>query len=399
MTDAISNLSSTPGTNWGALQSHIYAEGLQSRIPALPTNLLHLEHLAVARLSQEARDYIVASAGDGATARANRSALDQLQIQPRVLVGVENRSTECRVLGQTLAAPLLIAPVGVQTLVHPEGELATARAAAHVGIPYVHSQAASFSYEEVADAAPAGQRWSQFYWLSDEDVCISMLERAAAAGFTHLVVTVDTLVLGWRPADLDRGYLPFLRGVGIANYSSDPAFLARIAPHRRSDVMALGEEWLKIFPNPGLTWSRLSFLRQHWSGPILLKGISTATDAARALDHGIDGIIVSNHGGRQVDGAMAAIDCVPAVVAEIDDRCPVLFDSGVRTGIDIFRAVALGAAAVLVGRSFLYGLALAGEAGVEHVLRVLLAEFDLTLALSGHRSHLDVARDSVVSHR
>lgn len=390
---------SSPNANWGAFQSQIYAAGLTDHRPELPTNLLRLEELAVARLSDEARDYIVASAGDGATSRENRAALDRLRIRPQVLAGVAQRSTTCDVLGARLAAPLLIAPVGVQTLAHPEGELATARAAARVGVPYVHSQAASFSYEEVAASAPKGQRWSQFYWVTDEDVCISMLERAAASGFTHLVLTVDTLVLGWRPADLDRAYLPFLRGTGIANYTSDPAFMRRLAPHRRSDPTALGEEWLKIFPNPGLSWSQLSFLRTYWKGPILLKGISTAADAARAVDHGIDGIIVSNHGGRQVDGAIGAIDSLPEVIAEVDGRCPVLFDSGIRTGVDIFRAIALGAAAALVGRSFLYGLALAGEVGVEHVLRVLLAEFDLTLALSGHRNHLDVTRDSVMSVR
>lgn len=381
--------------HWGDFQGDIYRRGLDGVVPELPTNLLQLEALALHELSDEARGYIVASAGDSSTARENRVALDRWRLVPGVLAGVAERSTRFDLLGQRVLAPLLIAPVGVQSLAHAEGELATVRAAGSVGVPYIHSQAASHSYEEVAEAAPDAQRWSQFYWVTEDDVCVSLLERAAAAGFTHLVLTVDTLVLGWRPADLDRGYLPFLRGVGIANYATDPAFLARIEPHRRRDTSALAEEWIRIFPNPGLTWDRLDFVRRHWSGPILIKGISTSDDALRALDHGMDGVIVSNHGGRQIDGAIGAIDCLPDVVAAVDGRCPVLFDSGVRTGVDVFRAIALGAAAVLVGRAFLYGLALGGRPGVEHVLRAILAEFDLTMALTGHRSHLEIGPDSL----
>lgn len=381
--------------SWADFQGDIYRRGLAGITPALSTNLLQLEARAMGELSDEARGYIVASAGDGSTARENRAALDRWRIVPGMLAGVAERSTQFELLGQHELAPLMIAPVGVQTLAHPDGELATARAAASVGVTYIHSQAASYSYEDVAAAAPGGRRWSQFYWVTDEDVCVSMLERAAAAGYSHLVLTVDTLVLGWRPADLDRAYLPFLRGIGIANYTSDPAFLARIEPHRRADVSALAEEWLRIFPNPGLSWDQLGFLRAHWKGPILIKGISTEDDALRALDHGMDGIIVSNHGGRQIDGAVGAIDCLPHVVASVDGRVPVLFDSGVRTGVDVFRAIALGAASVLLGRAFLYGLALGGQAGVEHVLSATLAEFDLTLALTGHSSPSDVGAHSV----
>lgn len=385
----------TSGTSWAGFQSEIYRLGSDGITPALPTNLLQLEALAMSELSEEARGYIVASAGDSNTARENRAALDRWRIVPSALAGVAERSTRFELLGQQTSAPLMIAPVGVQTLAHPEGELATARAAARLGLTYIHSQAASYSYEEVAAAAPEAQRWSQFYWVTDEEVCLSMLQRAEAAGYTQLVVTVDTLLLGWRPADLDRGYLPFLQGIGMANYATDPAFLSRIEAHRRSDTSALAQEWLRIFPNPALTWAQFGFLRRHWSGPILIKGICTADDARRALDAGMDGIVVSNHGGRQIDGAIGAIDCLPEVVAAVDGRCPVLFDSGVRTGIDLFRAVALGAASVLVGRAFLYGLALDGQAGVEHVLSSLLAEFDLTLALTGHRSHLDVDASSL----
>ncbi len=381
--------------SWADLQGEIYRRGLEGITPGLPTNLLELEALAIRELSDEARGYIVSSAGDSNTARENRTALDRWRIVPTMLAGVTERSTEFSLLGQQMVAPVIVAPVGVQTLAHPEGELATARAAAALGITYIHSQAASYSYEDVAAAAPKGQRWSQFYRVTDDDVCVSMLERAAAAGHSHLVITVDTLMLGWRPADLDRGYLPFLKGIGIANYASDPAFLSRVEPHRRTDPSALAEEWLQIFPNPGMTWSELEFLRANWAGPILIKGICNADDALRAIDHGMDGVIVSNHGGRQVDGALGAIDSLPGVVAAVDGRCPVLFDSGVRTGVDVFRAIALGAASVLVGRAFLFGLALGGQVGVEHVLSSLLAEFDLTLALTGHRTHLDIRPNSL----
>lgn len=381
---------------WGSIQTRIYRDGLQSgTLPRLPTNLLELESLAMAKLSDEARGYIVASAGDGDTSRANRAGLDRWRVVPRMLSGVEERTTDCRILGQDLPTPVMLAPVGVQMLAHPEGELASARAAATFGVPYIHSQAASFSYEQVAEALPDGPRWSQFYWVTDDDVCISMLERAWNAGFTHLVLTVDTPLLGWRPTDLDRAYLPFLRGVGIANYTTDPAFMARIPSHRRADPVAVAEEWLRIFPHPGLTWDRLPFLRAHWAGPILIKGISHPDDARRAVDQGMDGVIVSNHGGRQIDGAIGAIDCLPAVVEAVAGSASVLFDSGIRTGVDVYRAVALGADGVLVGRAFLYGLALDGQRGVEHVLAALLAELDLTLALSGHRSPQSLDRSAV----
>lgn len=383
---------------WSAFQSGIYRLGAESGVvPRLPTNLVELESLATRQLSDEARGYIVASAGDGSTARANRDALDRWRVVPRILRGAEIRSTGTQILGQDLPAPLLIAPVGVQTLAHELGECATARAAESFGVPYVHSQASSFSYEDVVAAAPTGPKWLQFYSVTDDDVCVSLLRRAQKAGFTHLVVTVDTTLLGWRPTDLDRAYLPFLRGIGIANYTSDLVFMSRIPAHRRNDPSAVAEEWLRIFPHPGLTWDRLSFLRAHWVGPILIKGVSHPDDARRAIDEGVDGVIVSNHGGRQIDGAIGAADCLASVVDVAAGHVAVLFDSGIRTGVDVYRALALGADAVLIGRAFLYGLALDGQRGVEHVLACMLAELDLTLALSGHQSHHSLDRTSVAS--
>lgn len=382
---------------WGSYQTEIYQAGSRTgEVPPLPTNLRELESVARTLLAPEALGYIMSSAGDSNTARANVTAFDSWRIVPRVLAGVQERDMQTELLGHVHPTPLLIAPVGVQTLAHPEGELAMAKAAEKFGVPYVHSQAASYSFEQIAEAAPNGQRWSQFYWLADEDVNDSFLDRARRAGFSSLVLTVDTLVLGWRPADLDRAYLPFLQGVGVANYTSDPAFMSRLEPDRRSDPRAVGEEWLKIFPNPGLTWKDIKSLRQKWEGSLLVKGISAADDARKAIDHGFDGVIVSNHGGRQVDGALAALDALPGVITAVNDQLPVLFDSGVRSGSDVFKALALGARSVLIGRPALYGLALSGQSGVEHVLRCVLAELDLTMALSGNRSISAVGVDSLV---
>jgi isopentenyl diphosphate isomerase/L-lactate dehydrogenase-like FMN-dependent dehydrogenase len=370
---------------FGDFQLGIYLDGMfRGTTPALTTNLVQLEAQARDVLSAEAMGYIVPSAGDGATARANREAFDRWRIVPRMMRGAAERDLSCTVLGTALPAPVALAPIGVQTLAHPEGELATARAAAALGVPYIHSTAAAHSFEQVAEAGGDGPRWYQLYVPTDRDVCRSFLERARASGFGALVVTLDTTLLGWRPADLDRGFLPFLHNVGVANYLSDPAFLARLDKPVEDDPGAATSLWAGMFPNPGLSWSDLAFLREHWDGPIVLKGILAVEDAVVAVDHGVDGIVVSNHGGRQVDGAIASLDALPAIAAEVGDRTTVLFDSGVRTGTDVLKALALGADAVLLGRPFLYGLALAGQPGVEHVLRCLLAELDLALTLSGH---------------
>ena len=349
-------------------------------------------------LSAEALGYIVPSAGSGATARANRAAFDRWRIVPRMLRSGVQRDLSCTVLGTSLPAPVMIAPVGVQTLAHPDGELATARAAAALRLTYIHSTAAAHSFEQVADANGDGPRWYQLYWPNDSDVCISFLRRAKASGYSVLVVTLDTHLLGYRPADLDRGFLPFLRLQGVANYLDDPAFLAGLDKPPEQDPAAAVLHWARMFPHPGLSWQDLPFLREHWDGPIVLKGICSAEDAELAADHGVDGIVVSNHGGRQVDGAVAALDALPGIAQAVPERLTVLFDSGLRTGADVVKALALGAQAVLIGRPVLYGLALGGQQGVEHVLRCLLADLDLTLALSGHTSHRQLSRQSLVPH-
>ncbi|MFI6980213.1 lactate 2-monooxygenase [Embleya sp. NPDC050154] len=370
---------------FSAFQDSIYLDGLLTgETPAYPIDASDLEAAAGELLEPGPRGYVLGGAGGGATMRANRAAFERRRILPRMLRDVGGRDLSRSVLGTDLPAPVLLGPVGVQSIVHPEGELATARAAAGLGVPMVASTASSYTLEEIAAASGSGPRWFQLYWPRDNDVTVSLLARARAAGYTTLVVTLDTWFLGWRPSDLERAYLPFLRQVGIANYLSDPAFLAGLSKPIAEDPTAAIAHWAGMFSDPTKTWDDLAFLRENWIGPIVLKGILHPDDARRARDAGLEGIVVSNHGGRQLDGAIGALDALPSVVEAAGGDLTVLFDSGVRTGADVLKALALGARAVLVGRPYVYGLALGGEAGVRHVLRCLLAEFDLSMALSGH---------------
>jgi isopentenyl diphosphate isomerase/L-lactate dehydrogenase-like FMN-dependent dehydrogenase len=313
-----------------------------------------------------------------------------------MLTGATERQLATTVLGTEMPAPLLLAPIGVQSIAHPDGELATARAAAELGVPMIMSTAASYSIEEVAEASDEGPRWFQLYRPNDDEVCASLLDRAGKAGFSVLVVTLDTWSLGWRPVDLDHGYLPFLRGIGTAVTFSDPVFRAGLAQPPEEDLTSAVLKWIPMYTGTDRVWGDLSFLREHWDGPIVLKGIQHVDDARAAAAAGMDGIVVSNHGGRQVDGAIAALDALPGIVAAVGDRLTVLFDSGIRGGADVIKALALGAKAVLLGRPYAYGLGLDGEAGVRQVIRSVLAELDITLGLAGHRDVHDLTPDALV---
>jgi lactate 2-monooxygenase len=364
-------------------QDEIYLTGTTGTTPGFPTDLSRLEEAARAAMTAQAFDYVAGSAGSGDTARENLAAFRRWRIVPRMLTDVSTPSYGRAVLGTELTVPFLLAPVGVLAIAHPDGELAVARAAAAQRVPMILSTAASATMEDVAAANGTGQRWYQLYWPKDRSVAASLLGRAQAAGYSVLVVTLDTRTLAWRPRDLANGYLPFLQGIGIQNYLSDPAFRAPLTGPVEADPSAAILRWTQIFGDTSLTWDDLPFVRQHWNGPIVLKGIMSAADALRAAAAGMDGIVVSNHGGRQVDGAAGALDALVPIVAAVGSRLAVLFDSGVRSGADMLKALALGARAVLIGRPYVYGLALGGEAGVRHVLRSLRQEFELTMRLAG----------------
>jgi len=328
---------------------------LGGRKPARPLDWRELERDAYAMLPRGPRGYIQGGAGLGETIRANREAFDDWRIVPRMLRDVSERSLERTVLGTKLSAPVLLAPIGVQTVAHAEGELASARAAGHVGVPLIASTAASHTIEQIAEAAGEQPCWYQLYWPRDRELARSFIERAEKSGYRALVVTLDTWLLGWRPADLTDGFLPFLRGEGNASYLQDPVFRSALP-------------------------------------------IQSPEDALLAVEHGIEGLIVSNHGGRQVDGAIGSLQALPGVVEAVGDSCEVLFDSGIRSGADALKALALGARAVCLGRPYVWGLALGGEQGVIEVLRAFLADLDLNMALSGHASIDEVGMHTLVAN-
>lgn len=413
------------------VQSAIYRAGVFGRRPVVPTEPARLAAAARRRLSTEAWAYVAGSAGQQQTARANREAFGRHRLVPRMLVDVETRDTSIELFGRRLPAPLLFAPIGVLEMAHRDADLGAARAAWALGLPMVISSQGSVPMEDTAAALGDSPRWFQLYWSKDDDVVDSFVDRAAAVGSDAIVVTLDTHVLGWRTKDLDLGYLPFARGEGIAQYTSDPAFrrlvharatastpstdrptpaavraLLSMARHYPGDLRAnlrsplpraAVETFLDVFSRSSLTWDDLARLRERTSLPIVLKGIQHADDARLALDHGVDGIVVSNHGGRQVDGAVGSLDALPGVVEVVDGRVPVLFDSGVRSGADVLKALALGARAVLVGRPWVYGLALAGADGARAVMEHVWAELDLTMALCGVRSVDQISPDLLVS--
>lgn len=382
-------------TVFANFQFEIYGRGVTGEVPELPITALESEARARELLDAEAFGYVAGSAGSERTAVANLQAFDRWRIVPRMLRDVSVRDLRSMVLGTAMPAPVMLAPVGVQSIVHPQAELAASRAAAALGLPFILSTASSHSMEEVAEGMGDASRWYQLYWPTDRELAASFVNRAEAAGYGAVVVTLDTWLLGWRPRDLKNGYLPFLKGEGVANYFSDPVFRAALEKTPEEDPVPAIGHWAYQFANPRVTWADLQWLREQTGLPIVLKGILHADDARRAVQAGVDGLLVSNHGGRQVDGAIGALDALPGVRDAVGSDLPILFDSGIRTGADVFKALALGADAVCLGRPYIWGLALDGQAGVEHVLRCLLAELDLTLALSGCTTISQVGRDAL----
>lgn len=414
---------SNPAPEW---QKEIYLNGFAGRRSRVSVNLAALEQRARSVLSNEAFEYIAGGAGTESTVSSNRSVFNKYAIVPRVLNDVGTRDTSITLFGDRLPSPLLLSPVGVLELAHDDADLAVGRAAAMTGVPFIFSNQASVPMELVAAAMGPSPRWFQLYWSKSRDLVASLVQRAESAGCSAIVVTLDTTLLGWRTRDLDLGYLPFLEGKGIAQYTSDPVFqrlmdepdlsavkrsitwhslaglfkmtsrypgsnfFAKLASGRPRKAV---QKFVGLYSNPSLTWSDLPFLREHTRLPILLKGVLHADDAKKAIDLGMDGIVVSNHGGRQVDGSISTLDALPPIAAAVRGKVPIILDGGIRGGGDMFKALALGANAVCIGRPYAYGLAIGGQAGVYEVLRNFLADFELTMALAGCADVSKISRE------
>ncbi len=376
-------------------QMQIYELGLAGKTPGQAVSVDELAHEAKAVLKPEAYGYLAGGAGGEDTMRANRDAFRRWRIVPRFLRDVDRRDLSVEVLGHRLPAPVLLAPIGVQSILHKHAELAVARAAKALGWPMVLSTVSSETMEDVAKELGDSPRWFQLYWPRSDELTASFVGRAEAAGYSALVVTLDTYLLSWRERDIQNAYLPFLRGEGLANYTSDPVFHKAVGSTKFHPVKTL-EYFGEVFSDPSRTWADLAKLRSSTRLPIVVKGVLHPDDARKAVDCGASAVIVSNHGGRQLDGALASLDALPAIVDAVGDKTTVLFDSGIRRGADVFKAIALGAKAVLLGRPYCYGLAVNGEEGVKDVLLNLLADIDLTLGLAGCASWREVGRGNLV---
>jgi lactate 2-monooxygenase len=368
---------------FAAYQAEIFLRGMAGERPPHPFAIAELERMLERTAEPRAAAYVLGGAGTEDTMRANEAAFRRWRIVPRILCDVAERDLSVTALGTPMPAPVVLAPIGAQTIVHPEGELAVARAAAAAGLVMSLSTVSSSTLEEVAEAG-SGPKWFQLYWPRNHELAASLISRAQRAGYQAVLVTVDAFQLGWRPRDLQTAWQPFLEGIGIANYLSDPVFRSLLERPHEEDLQAAVGQFVFQFSNPELTWHDLERLREMTTLPIGLKGVLHPDDARTAREHGIDAVVVSNHGGRQVDGALASLDALPAVLDAVGDDVEVLLDSGVRSGADVVKAIALGARAVLLGRPYLWGLAAGGESGVLQVLRGILAELDLTIAFTGH---------------
>ncbi|CAG8943443.1 unnamed protein product [Penicillium salamii] len=387
-------------------ENEIYANGLKNIKPSISFHPLEWEAQAKEVLPADSFGYVWGSAGLRETDDNNRAAFRKWAILPSRLVKSGFPSLKTTLFGEEYNYPIAIAPVGVQRIFHPDAEIAAATAARKQAVTYTLSSASSTSIEDVAKANDSGSRWFQLYWPSNEhhDITVSLLQRAKAAGYKVLIVTLDTYILGWRPSDLCNAFNPFLRpdNIGVELGFTDPVFRRQFRERHHKEVEedmgTAAAEWARtIFPGTSHSWEDLQLLRKHWDGPIVLKGIQTVQDAQRAVEAGMQGIVVSNHGGRQQDGGIGSLDVLPEIAEATKDKLEIIFDSGVRSGADIAKALALGAKMILIGRPYVYGLAIGGEAGVSHVLRSLLGDLELTLHLAGIPSvSPEVLNDSVL---
>lgn len=411
-------------------QRDIYLKGIAGYKPTVPVDYAKLEARAAEHMSPEAYAYVAGGAGQERTIDFNQQAFERWRIVPRMLRDVSALDTRVELFGRTLASPILLCPIGVSEMAHRDADLAAARACAAEGVPMIFSNQASRSMEECAALMGDSPRWFQLYWSKSPELVKSLVQRAERCGCEAIVVTLDTTMLGWRTRDLDLAYLPFLRGRGIAQYTSDPVFLESLEhledggaarpPITLATLKTLAQQlqnysgnpiegltsgkaraavqqFISVYSKPDLTWEDLAYLREITQLPIILKGILHPDDARAAVDHGVDGIVVSNHGGRQVDGAIATLDALGPIVEAVGGKLTIILDSGIRGGAHVFKALALGADAVGLGRPWVYGLAINGEAGVREVLQNLKVDFELTMGLSGCRNIAEISVDCLAA--
>lgn len=382
--------------NYADFNLGIYLNGLGGQKPPYPVTYEGWRAAAEALLDPVTFDYVDGGAGSESTQRGNASAFDHWSLYPRMLRGVAERDLSVELFGRTYPTPLLMAPIGVLGIMHESmhGDLEGARAAAATGVPWIGSTLMQDPMETVAAELGDTPGWYQLYPPNDRELAESFVRRAEAAGYSAIVVTLDTWALGWRPRDLAHAAMPQLQGKCLENYFSDPVFRSRLAKSPEEDPQSATFHWAGVFGSPGLSWDDLPWLRSLTKLPLLLKGICHPDDVRRAADAGVDGIYCSTHGGRQAISG-PALDFLPGVVQAAGEM-PVIFDSGVRSGADVVKALALGASAVAIGRPYGWGVTMGGAAGAEHVLRCLLAETDLTMGLNGYRTVADLTPDSLV---
>jgi isopentenyl-diphosphate delta-isomerase len=390
-----------PSENPGnARQREIYVNGAAGVEPEVPVTFEELEAAAIEAMDEAAAGYVQGGAGSEGTVSRNRRAFDRWRIVPRFLRDVSERDLSVELFGRSYGVPLHLSPVGIQSICHEAGELATARGADAAGVPFVLSSVSSYSMEEVAAELGGTPGWFQLYPSSEDALVESLVDRAERAGYEAIVLTVDTPVPGWRERDLSRGYLPQLAdGEGLANYTSDPVFAGLVDGDPDPDEFDTVRTFFDVFGDDSLTWADLEWLAGYTDLPVLVKGLLHPEDAAEAVARGADGVVVSNHGGRQVDGSIAAVEALPRVREAVGPDTPVLLDSGVRRGAEVLKALALGADAVGVGRPYVYGLTVDGANGVENVCENLIADLDLTLGLTGRTSVADLDRSLLVDER
>lgn len=337
--------------------------------------------------------YIRSGAGGEESLRNNRNAFKKYSIIPRFLNDVSTIDTSIELFGKTHPTPFLFAPVGVNGMVHDDAEIAVVKAAEQLQMPYIQSTVTTFSLEEVAAAAPNHTKWFQLYWSTNEEISYSMVKRAEEAGFEAIVLTIDTVMMGWREQDVRNQYSPLKKGFARGNYVNDPVFMATLPDDSFDSYI---EGLLSNFYHPTLTWEKVRELKSRTKLPLLLKGILHPEDAKLAIEAGIDGIIVSNHGGRQLDGVAGSLDALPAVLDAVNGQIPVLLDSGVYRGIDALKALALGATAVAIGRPYIYGLAYDGQDGVRQIMTNIYEEFKVSMGLAGTKNMQEVRNLTLV---